>query len=333
MRQILLVIAATGLESQRDHRVIEVGAIELLDHIPTGRTFHEYFNPERNVPEEAFRTHGLSNEFLSDFPPFSEHAGRLQSFMEDSQVLTYHAESQVDLLNDELARGHYNIVHRDRVLDLRPVAKQCLDWIPRDVNELARELNVKSDKQTVHGALLDCMLLAEIYRRLLSLLAHAASRSIDTDRALRSLSDRVFVVHGHDGEAREAVARFIEKLGLKPVILDEQANRGRMILEKFEQQRDIGFAIVLLTPDDFGGKVGSHAVPRARQNVILELGYFIGSLGRDRVCALKRGDLELPSDVLGIAWTPFDSGRGWQIEIARELKEAGYTVDLNKALS
>jgi predicted nucleotide-binding protein len=100
----------------------------------------------------------------------------------------------------------------------------------------------------------------------------------------------VFIVHGQADGPREAVARFLEQLGIEPIILHEHANRGRTIIEKFEAHADVGFAIILLTPDDMGVAQGGKQRPRARQNVILELGYFIGRLGRSHVCALKTDD-------------------------------------------
>jgi predicted nucleotide-binding protein len=139
---------------------------------------------------------------------------------------------------------------------------------------------------------------------------------------------KIFIVHGHAGEQREAVARFLERLGMEPVILHERANQGRTPIEKFEANADVGFAVVILTPDDVGGPAGGQQQPRARQNVILELGYFNGSLGRARVCALKAGEVELPSDILGIAWTPFDAG--WKQALATELEAAGYKIDWNR---
>ena len=145
-------------------------------------------------------------------------------------------------------------------------------------------------------------------------------------------SNKVFIVHGHDGEARETVARFLEKLGLQAIILHEQANQGRTVIEKVEANGDVGFAVVLLTPDDVGCAKGGEPEPRARQNVLLELGYFIGRLGRAKVCALKRGELEIPSDFAGIVWEKMDSGSGWKLALARELKAAGHDVDLNKAV-
>lgn len=145
-------------------------------------------------------------------------------------------------------------------------------------------------------------------------------------------SNKVFIVHGHDGEARETVARFLEKIGFEAIILHEQANQGRTVIEKVEAHGDVGFAVVLLTPDDEGCSKGGQLEPRARQNVLLELGYFIGRLGRNRVCALKRGNLEIPSDFAGVVWEKMDSGNGWKLALARELKVAGHEVDLNKAV-
>lgn len=141
----------------------------------------------------------------------------------------------------------------------------------------------------------------------------------------------VFIVHGHDEAAREMVARFVSRLRLKPVILHEQPNRGRTIIEKFEGHSSVSFAIVLLTPDDVGGKDEAGLKPRARQNVILELGFFCGTLTRSRVCALVKGEVELPSDYLGVLYIPFDDGGAWQMQLAREMKDAGLTIDLNDA--
>lgn len=145
-------------------------------------------------------------------------------------------------------------------------------------------------------------------------------------------SSKVFIVHGHDDGARETVARFLERIGLEAVILHEQANQGRTIIEKVVANSDVGFAVVLLTPDDEGCMKGGALEPRARQNVLLELGYFIGRLGRDKVCALKRGTLEIPSDFAGVVWEPMDSSGGWKQALARELEAAGHSIDWNKVM-
>ena len=141
----------------------------------------------------------------------------------------------------------------------------------------------------------------------------------------------IFVVHGRDGGAREEVARFLERLGLKPVVLHEQPDQGRTIIEKFEDFGQVGFAVVLLTPDDTGKQKddANGLKPRARQNVIFEFGYFIGKLGRENVCALVQGDLETPSDYDGVLYIPLDDSGAWKMRLIRELKSAEYDVDAN----
>jgi len=145
-------------------------------------------------------------------------------------------------------------------------------------------------------------------------------------------NNKVFVVHGHDEGVRETVARYIGKLGLNPIILHEQASEGLTLVEKLERHSDVSYAVVILTPDDVGGETADKLRPRARQNVVMELGYFMGRLERKRVCALYRAGVELPSDYLGVVYVPFDEGDGWRLRLARELKAAGLKVDMNAAL-
>jgi len=145
---------------------------------------------------------------------------------------------------------------------------------------------------------------------------------------------QIFIVHGHDELAKQSVARFLEKLDLTPIILHEQPNQGKTIIEKLEKHSSlVDFTIVLLTPDDSGFPSNKPAKirPRARQNVILELGLFMGLLGRDRVCALYKGDLEIPSDYAGVAYMPYDDNDGWKLRLAKEINQV-IDIDLNKAI-
>ena len=154
-----------------------------------------------------------------------------------------------------------------------------------------------------------------------------------SDTSQSTFGNEVFIVHGHDDEAKVTVARFVENLGIEATILHEQANRGQTIPEKFEEHAgDAGFAIILLTPDDVGASQdeANNLKPRARQNVVLELGYFWGRLGRERVCVLYKEGVELPSDIHGILYVPMDSSNGWQLQLAKEMKQAGLPVDLNR---
>jgi predicted nucleotide-binding protein len=134
--------------------------------------------------------------------------------------------------------------------------------------------------------------------------------------------DKIFIVHGHDGELKQSVARIIEKQGLEAIILSEQANKGRTIIEKFEDYSDVGGAICLFTADDYGrAKKDEADNTRARQNVVLETGYFMGKLGRDHVVLLADKGIEMPSDLSGVVYT--DTGK-WEIDLLKELKAMGY---------
>jgi predicted nucleotide-binding protein len=145
--------------------------------------------------------------------------------------------------------------------------------------------------------------------------------------------DEIFIVHGRNNAVKHEVARFITVLGLKHIILHEQASEGKTIIEKFESHADVGFAIILLTADDVGKiKNARKNSPRARQNVIFEWGFFIGKLGRNRVCALHEKDVEPPSDLHGVVYLPLDDHQGWQMKLAKELKAAGYKIDSSKLL-
>ncbi|HBB94094.1 MAG TPA: hypothetical protein DC054_01770 [Blastocatellia bacterium] len=144
----------------------------------------------------------------------------------------------------------------------------------------------------------------------------------------------VFIVHGHDDGAKDSVARFLEKLKLVPIILHEQANAGMTVIEKFEYHSKVGFAVVLLTPDDVGFVRTNprEKKPRARQNVIFELGYFAGILGRNRVCALHKGQVEVPTDYQGVLYVPMDPSGNWRFSLAKEIERSGMETDLNNAL-
>ncbi len=145
--------------------------------------------------------------------------------------------------------------------------------------------------------------------------------------------NQVFIVHGHDNEVKQEVARFIEKLGFEPIILHEQASSSRTIIEKIEEYSNVGFGVILYTPCDVGAtqSESDNLQGRARQNVVFEHGYLIGKLGRKNVCALVKGELEKPNDISGIVYTSMNNGN-WQIDFAKELKASGYDVDMNKVV-
>jgi predicted nucleotide-binding protein len=143
----------------------------------------------------------------------------------------------------------------------------------------------------------------------------------------------VLILHGHENGAKQAVARFLTQLDLRPIILHEQPSLGRTIIEKFEDYSEVVLAIALLTKDDV---VRSDGEPdqsyRARQNVVFELGYCIGKLGRNKVIALREEGVELPSDISGVIYVDYDSPGAWKLELAKEIRAAGIDIDVNKVL-
>ena len=157
--------------------------------------------------------------------------------------------------------------------------------------------------------------------------------NLNQERAKPSAHKRVFVVHGHDQLLLTKVARFVERLGLEPVILHEQASKGMTIIEKIEANSDVGFAIVLYTPDDKGNKADEadrgQLNDRARQNVVFEHGYLVAKLKRSNVVPLMGGRVEIPSDISGVVYV---EDTNWQVEVAKEMLAAGYEIDFNRVL-
>ena len=161
------------------------------------------------------------------------------------------------------------------------------------------------------------------------------SRPVGSESKQRKAThtEAAFIVHGHDQALLQQVARFIEKLEIKPVVLFEVPGKAQTVIEKLESNSDVSFAVVLFTPDDFGRAAKEKGLhPRARQNVVLELGYFIGKLGRSNVVALYDESVELPSDYRGVEYVKIDAEGAWKLKLAKELRAAGLPVDMNKAI-
>lgn len=197
------------------------------------------------------------------------------------------------------------------VVSMNPTPQEQLDELKRDVSEKIRRL--------------------ESIRERLELVPSVPGVAQATAPSARAHTNRAFIVHGHDDAARETVARFLERLRIEAIILHEQATGGRTLMEKLEHYSDVDFAVVLLTPDDLGAKKddAGKLQSRARQNVVLELGYFAGKLGRTHVCALYKGPLELPSDYVGVGYVQLDDAGGWRLQLAKELRAAGFDIDMN----
>jgi len=197
-------------------------------------------------------------------------------------------------------------------------ARMCLRHAPRETDQ--RE-DLKTD-----------------LRELESVAQELGLRTGESDAARAGSEPRadgkVLVVYGRNREMKEQVARFLMKLGLEPILLDEQPALGRTLIEKLEAQAGIAFAVVILTGDDVGGLAARPRTlrPRARQNVIFELGFSVANLTRERVCALYQEGVELPSDIHGVEYTPLDPAGAWRAKLGRELYEAGFRFDPLKVL-
>ncbi len=182
---------------------------------------------------------------------------------------------------------------------------------------------IMHDKELVHDITNE--ILKEVQQEL-------ANSKISPKKSKKATFDnkKVFIVHGHDDKIKFDVSNFLRKLGLEPVILHEQANKGKTIIEKIEDNTNVGYGIILYTPCDKGGTADTALEKmkfRARQNVVFEHGYLIGKLGRNRVCALAASDIERPSDIDGVLYVPYQNG--WELTVGKELRSVGYDVDLN----
>jgi predicted nucleotide-binding protein len=216
------------------------------------------------------------------------------------------------------------------------------DTLPHQIVSYGRTTNYSLQaiqhayKEGINRCALKLNTLHEIFKERIIDANIAPTSNQPTRQARRTGSEKsVFIVHGHNNDSKESVARFLEKLELKPVILHEQANEGRTIIEKFEAYSDVAFAVVLLTPDDVGYAVNNQneASARARQNVIFELGFFTAALSRKHTCALYTKGVELPSDFSGVLYHELDPGGAWRMHLAKELKAAGLPVDMNLAVA
>ncbi|MEJ5232034.1 MAG: DNA polymerase III subunit epsilon [Geminicoccaceae bacterium] len=167
LREVVLDTETTGLDPAEGHRIVEVAAVELIDHLPSGRTFQSYLDPERDVPEEAARVHGLTREFLQGYPTFAEAADEFLAFLGDSPLVIHNAAFDLKFLNAELARLGREPLPPSRVIDTLALAQRRFPGAPASLDALCRRFAIDASARTLHGALLDCQLLAEVYLHLL----------------------------------------------------------------------------------------------------------------------------------------------------------------------
>lgn len=181
MREIILDTETTGLDPLEGHRIVEIGCVELVNTIPTGRTWHCYLNPERDMPQQAYEVHGLSTEFLRDMPRFAERADELIAFIEGAMLVMHNAAFDFAFLNAELERVARPLLRWDRVMDTLALARRRHPGSPASLDALCRRYGIDLSEREQHGALLDCRLLAGVYVELVG--GHQARLEFATNGA------------------------------------------------------------------------------------------------------------------------------------------------------
>lgn len=190
MREIVLDTETTGLDPASGDRIVEIGCIELMDHMPTGETYHQYVNPERDIPAESFRIHGLSEEFLGDYPIFSGIVDKFLDFIGDDTLVIHNAAFDIKFVNAELERLGFTPIPLSRAVDTVQIARRRFPGAGASLDDLCRRFGVDNTSRTLHGALLDADLLADVYIDLIG------AREPGLDLAARGSTAGFVVKHG-----------------------------------------------------------------------------------------------------------------------------------------
>lgn len=202
------------------------------------------------------------------------------------------------------------------------------DWAEQQQNKLSLDIPWLCSPQDIIRHSNFPIITSDLVKKVKNQIATEESNSFSNGSMITQLNKKkVFIVHGHDLAMKHELARFIESIGLYAIIIDECVNKGQTIIEKIESNSDVGYAIILYSPCDIGGINKENLQPRARQNVVFEHGYMIGHLGRDKVCAIMKGEIEKPTDIDGIVYISMTDN--WKILLGIELKNAGIEIDLN----
>jgi DNA polymerase-3 subunit epsilon len=220
MREIVLDTETTGFEPDAGDRIVEIGAVELMGHVATGRTYHQYINPEREMPQEAFEVHGLGDDFLRDKPKFAQIGQEFLDFIGDAKLVIHNAAFDMKFLNAELGWMNLPQIPWDQAIDTLAIARKRFPGSPASLDALCRRFAIDNSARTLHGALLDSEILAEVYLELIGgrqpdfgLSVSAAAETTETGEIWKPSSrPKKLPSRISEGEA-SAHAAFIEKLG------------------------------------------------------------------------------------------------------------------------
>ena len=225
MREICLDTETTGLKPEEGHRIIEIGAVELIDKMPTGREYHVYINPEREVPPDAVRMHGITSEFLADKPVFADIAEEFLAFIDNAKLVIHNAEFDRRFLNAELTRLNLPLIPRERCVDTLVLAREKFPGASCSLDALCKRFGIDNSHRTLHGAIIDARILAQVYLELAGGRQHAlglmdmllgnsdgpGSTAVQYGPRPQPLAPRL------TDQARRAHAEFIASLGGTPL--------------------------------------------------------------------------------------------------------------------
>jgi len=224
MREIVLDTETTGFEPHEGDRIVEIGAVELWNHLPTGKTYHQYINPERSMPAEAFAVHGLGDEFLSDKPKFKEIASAFLEFVGDDKMIIHNAAFDMKFLNAELGWLNMKQLPNDQALDTLAIARKRFPGSPASLDALCRRFDIDNTSRTLHGALLDSEILAEVYLELVggrqpdfTLGSEKSVESKSSDSDWRPTRRETPLPSRLSNEERAAHSAFVDTLGDAPL--------------------------------------------------------------------------------------------------------------------
>lgn len=185
MREIVLDTETTGFEPEEGHRIVEIGCVEVINQIPTGKTYHQYINPDRDMPTEAYDVHGISEEFLADKPRFTEVVQDFIDFIGDAKLVIHNAEFDMRFINHEFKMAGFPALPKERAIDTLAIARKKYPGSPASLDALCRRYEIDNSNRTFHGALLDSELLAEVYLHLLGGRQHGLGFAGSGDNSLR----------------------------------------------------------------------------------------------------------------------------------------------------
>ena len=225
MREIVLDTETTGFDPESGDRIVEIGAVELIGHVPTGNTYHQYINPERSMPQDAFEVHGLGDDFLRDKPVFRMIAREFIDFISDAKLVIHNAAFDMKFINAELRWVGVDPIPWERAVDTLEIARRKFPGSPASLDALCRRYGIDNSARTLHGALLDSEILAEVYLELiggrqpdfaLGVAATSGAKNTEVDTWRPSARPTPIASRLTDGE-REAHETFVAQMGDKAV--------------------------------------------------------------------------------------------------------------------